>query len=393
LNPDRWADLNYLENAKGNNPSQTPNLVEVVPGRKPLGYVPPHLAAFSPDPDSLGKGTISPQIINPNLAGQTHTYTLAFDTAAGKLLYSVRDEGNTLLVDRSSSTAGSDAGPVFNGIKLMIHERTAATSRDGRWAYVGRDTSTYVITHLSAPPPPPTPTPNPGDYILQFYDRGYSSVIGMKVYNVTDDPLRTKAVLDTAIRLTYDRTTYNFTLSETVRGTPNLPTWMFSVTVGPQYVPLDTVIVGGDTTIRYLTTPSRIPSFGDQYLLRTYKPFKAGDTFHFTVEQASQASKIAEQDLQRIRVVPNPYMVTADWELSPTQKRIAFTNLPPTCTIDIFTVTGELVKRLDRSNSDKGWEWWNLLNSSNRMVAYGLYVYVVTVPDGTKTIGKFAVIR
>jgi len=327
-------------------------------------------------------------IINPALAKQTHTYTLAFDTTAGKLVYSVRDEGNTLLVDRSQNTAGSDAGPVFNGIKLMIHERTTPTSRDGNWSNVGLDTSTYQITPLT-----PAANPNPGDYIVQFYDRGYSSVIGVKVFNVTDDPQRTKAVLDTAIRLTYDRTTYNFKLSETVRGVPNLPTWMFSVTVGPLYVPLDTVIVGGDTTIRYLTIPSRTPSFGDQYLLRTYKPFRAGDTFQFTVEQASQLSTSAAQELQRIRVVPNPYMVRADWELTPTQKRLAFTNLPPTCTIDIMTVTGELVRHIDRRESSDGWEWWNLLNSSNRMVAYGLYVYVVTVPDGTKTIGKFAVIR
>jgi hypothetical protein len=389
LNPDHWADLNYLESAKGNNPGQTPNLVEVVPGRSPLGYIPPHVAAIVPNLDSLGKGTITPMVINPALANQTHTYTIVFDTAStGKLLYSLSDEINTPLVIASSQTGGSDAGPVFNGVRLIIREKTATASRDGRWTKVSSDTSTFAFGNLTA-----AGHPVPSDYVAQFYDKGVSSVIGVKVYNITVDPQRTTPLVDASIRNTQDSANFTFTLQETVNGVPLQPTWLFKLAAGPRYALLDTIVVGRDTTIRYVTTPPRLPSIGDEYTLRTYKPFKAGDTFQFVVGQASQASKFAAQDLQRIRVVPNPYMVTAEWELTPTQKRLAFTNLPPTCTIDIFTVTGELVKRLDRHDSGNGWEWWNLLNSSNRMVAYGLYVYVVTVPDGTKTIGKFAVIR
>jgi hypothetical protein len=127
--------------------------------------------------------------------------------------------------------------------------------------------------------------------------------------------------------------------------------------------------------------------------LRTNKPVRIGDTFRFTVEKLSYAAKVTDQDLQQIRVVPNPYMVTAGWELTSTQKRIAFTNLPPTCTVEIYTLTGELVRRIERSGSTSSTEMWNLLNTSNGMVAYGLYLYTVTAPGGAKYLGKFAVIR
>jgi len=169
--------------------------------------------------------------------------------------------------------------------------------------------------------------------------------------------------------------------------------WRFSLAWSPRHIPLDTVISGSDTTVRYITVYQEPPSPGDEFLYRTWKPFTSGDQFSFTVQGASQTATVRSDDLQNVRVVPNPYMVTAAWELTPTQKRLAFINLPPTCTIEIFTVTGELVERIVRQDATEGWEWWDLLNSSNRMVAYGLYVYAVTAPGDAKTIGKFAVIR
>ncbi len=80
-------------------------------------------------------------------------------------------------------------------------------------------------------------------------------------------------------------------------------------------------------------------------------------------------------------------------ELDVNRRKIAFTHLPPTCDIYIYTLAGELVKKIERSASSAGWEYWNLLNESNQLVAYGLYVYVVEMPDGKTTVGKFVIIR
>ena len=70
-----------------------------------------------------------------------------------------------------------------------------------------------------------------------------------------------------------------------------------------------------------------------------------------------------------------------------------FTNLPQECRISIFTVTGEIVKVIERSSQFDGNEWWDLRTENNQEVAPGLYIYHVESNNGKEKIGKFAVIR
>jgi hypothetical protein len=390
LNPDDHVNLNYLECPKGNNPALAANLVKVTPGKRPVGYQLPEAGDVHPDPDSLGKGSIVPLLVNPDLARETHTYTITFDdtTTPGAFLYSVVDEHGATLVVRSGETGGSDAGPVFNGVKMFIEEHTSVEFRDKRWVNVSSDTSTFVLSDMAG-----HGTPKPSDYLLHFYDSGVPQQLGMYVYNVTDDPNRISPLVERVLDVGLETGNHTVEIVEPYGDAGATSRWTFSLAWSTTHIPLDTVISGSDTTIRYITVHPEPPSPGDEFLYRTIKPLTSGDQFSFTVQGASQDQTITDRDLQNVRVVPNPYLVTAAWELSPTQKRLAFTNLPPTCTIEIFTVTGELVERITRQDATEGWEWWDLLNSSNRMVSYGLYVYVVTVPGDAKTIGKFAVIR
>jgi len=390
LNPNNWADLNYLENAKGNNVGGVPNLAEVIPGRPPLGYVPPQAGVLFPDPDSLGKGTITALLVNPALATSSHAYTLTFDdtTQPGTLLYSVLDESQALLVDRSTATGGSDAGPVFNGVRMWVDNTPSLAYRDGRWTEVADDTSTMTVGPLVA-----GQQPSPSDYLLTFSEGGQPTQVSAQVYNFTLDPGLNTKLLDTLLRVLADSVTYNLAVREQRGGQARVTTWTFALTIVTRYIPLDTIIVGTDTTIRYIVRPAVMPTAGDRYLFRTNKPVTSTDVFTFSVQGSSQRTSLTSQDLNAIKVVPNPYMVTAEWETSPTQKQLAFTNLPPTCTIEVYTVTGELVRRIERQNATQGFEYWNLLNSSNRMVAYGLYVFVVTAPGGAEKIGKFVVMR
>ena len=98
-----------------------------------------------------------------------------------------------------------------------------------------------------------------------------------------------------------------------------------------------------------------------------------------------------------IRVVPNPYIVSAYWESDPNRLKIQFTNLPRRCKIYIFNLAGELINTLDHwapdSDPGTGSEDWNLWTVNRQEVAAGLYVYVVETPEGDKKIGKFAIIR
>ncbi|MEO8399232.1 MAG: hypothetical protein ABI550_05370 [Ignavibacteriaceae bacterium] len=110
---------------------------------------------------------------------------------------------------------------------------------------------------------------------------------------------------------------------------------------------------------------------------------------------------IAKSEMDKIKVVPNPYVVTHDAEASllSTQtsgrgeREIRFTHIPPNSKISIFTVRGELIRTLTHDNLYVGDEYWNLRTDENLDVAYGVYVFVVESPSiGTK-IGKFALIK
>ncbi|MFN4111862.1 MAG: hypothetical protein ACK4G1_06265, partial [Ignavibacteria bacterium] len=110
---------------------------------------------------------------------------------------------------------------------------------------------------------------------------------------------------------------------------------------------------------------------------------------------------LAKSRLDNIIVVPNPYVVVNDIE--PTNKlpgqnrgerRIYFENLPPECTIRIFTLAGELVQTIYHSSSlENGREFWNLLNRDGFGVAYGIYFAHIDAPGIGEKLLKFAIIK
>lgn len=106
-----------------------------------------------------------------------------------------------------------------------------------------------------------------------------------------------------------------------------------------------------------------------------------------------------EADIDRIKVVPNPYIVSAAWDearlgnspFGEPIRNLAFTHLPSPCTIKIFTVDGDLVQTLEHTDNS-GRKEWNLLTSERRPVASGIYFYHIESSLGEK-VGRFAVIR
>jgi len=100
--------------------------------------------------------------------------------------------------------------------------------------------------------------------------------------------------------------------------------------------------------------------------------------------------------LDDIRVVPNPYKGSADWEewtgSGARLGRIYFMNLPPKCTIRIYTVAGDLVRTLEHNDVQYGAEPWDLTGNAGVQVASGIYIYHVYSPDYGEKVGKFAVL-
>ncbi|MFO7444889.1 MAG: hypothetical protein R6W90_00915 [Ignavibacteriaceae bacterium] len=137
------------------------------------------------------------------------------------------------------------------------------------------------------------------------------------------------------------------------------------------------------------------------YRISTLKPFNETDKLTFSMQGAKISSSATESDLDKIKVVPNPYVVTheAEARLLSTQvsgrgeREIRFTHVPPGSKIYIYTVRGELIRTLSHDNLFVGDVYWNLRTEENLDVAYGVYVYVVETENIGKKIGKLALIK
>ncbi|KAA3662368.1 MAG: hypothetical protein DWQ10_02560, partial [Calditrichaeota bacterium] len=122
-------------------------------------------------------------------------------------------------------------------------------------------------------------------------------------------------------------------------------------------------------------------------------------TFRYVIEGGVWEKEEAKKDLREIFVVPDPYVVTNSFETiyelgGTTQRRVDFVNLPPKCTIHIFTASGKKVRTLEHESTvDYGRKSWDLTSDDGPEVAFGIYFFVVDAPDIGSKRGKFALIK
>jgi hypothetical protein len=141
-----------------------------------------------------------------------------------------------------------------------------------------------------------------------------------------------------------------------------------------------------------------LPKAGDVFFVKTKRPFEAGDKYTFQTKGVEYKPEVASANLNEIYVVPNPYVAFSPSEdpglLPGTRgaRDIQFRNLPPECTIKIFTITGELVQTIEK-NDNSSLARWDLLSFEGQRVAYGVYVFHVDIPNVGEKIGRFAVIK
>jgi hypothetical protein len=101
----------------------------------------------------------------------------------------------------------------------------------------------------------------------------------------------------------------------------------------------------------------------------------------------------AKSALDLINVVPNPYYGYSSYESDRLDTRARITNLPPVCTISIFTLNGTLVKVINKESAVTYVDW-NLQNQYNVPIASGMYLIHVNVPGvGERTLKWFGVMR
>ena len=141
------------------------------------------------------------------------------------------------------------------------------------------------------------------------------------------------------------------------------------------------------------------PSAGNSFHVSSRKPFATGDFFQFTLRSSSIDTDLARSELDRIAVVPNPYVGSSAFEPRSQiegrgERRVQFIHLPPKCTIRIFNIRGELIRTLHHDGvvSD-GSEWWDLRTEEQQDVAFGIYVFHIEAPGIGEHVGKFALVK
>jgi hypothetical protein len=130
-------------------------------------------------------------------------------------------------------------------------------------------------------------------------------------------------------------------------------------------------------------------------------------------DAATKTESYTDENMEQVQVVPNPYYVSHEGMSSPFQGKIYFTRLPRVCTINIYTVNGELVRTIEHNELDPilsgntverresseraqiGADVWDLLTrsqQSKRRAASQMFIAKIETPGGASVIRKFAVV-
>ena len=122
---------------------------------------------------------------------------------------------------------------------------------------------------------------------------------------------------------------------------------------------------------------------------------------------ADQGDTVLREGQLNVYCYPNPYRIDADYSGNGFEDRtgerwierartIWFANLPHRCTISIYSLDGDLVRRIEhdepQGSGTASREAWDLINRNHQMVVSGLYYWVVESEFGNQ-IGKVAVVK
>lgn len=141
------------------------------------------------------------------------------------------------------------------------------------------------------------------------------------------------------------------------------------------------------------------PSAGNKFSVETIIVVKPNikDSYSLKIQGAYSDPHQVTSELNKIRVVPNPYIVSSLYEREFGELRreplrqIQFVNLPTECTIYIFTIDADLIKTINH-NATNGTEVWDLRTEGGREVAAGIYIYVVQTKNSDYK-ERFAIIK
>ncbi len=338
------------------------------------------------DVDGFGLEVVDPRKI------KSTTYEISFTVTASDKTYTVTDIGaaarTQVLKNQPLFDAQSDNAAMFDGLRLLVTdvELDVNLERSGQTVFVGADTLRLAYTEARS-------GANDHDYLFKFVQNPEDSDNFRYTYTDWDTGVPVKApffVLDLA---TGDTLTVEILDTRADEGDAD-----GAYDVAERIAIGDTPYTGGGGweagAYSYRIGFEGSYAAGAEFKLVTNKPLTANDRYQFSTTAAGIDEAKMKSELDLIRVVPNPFVVTSGFDTVRDRHEIHFTRLPLQCTIKIFTLAGELVKTITHNSDVNGasFERWDLKTEFGSEVAYGVYLYHVDSPAGTK-MGKIAIMR
>ncbi len=120
--------------------------------------------------------------------------------------------------------------------------------------------------------------------------------------------------------------------------------------------------------------------------------------------------RVTQKPAEELNVIvyPNPYRIDGNYRddgfegrgredfLPERTRALNFINLPPECTILIYSLDGDLLKQIQHNEPARGatamHESWDLITRNLQIAVSGIYYFVIETPDGSTQLGKFVLI-
>lgn len=97
--------------------------------------------------------------------------------------------------------------------------------------------------------------------------------------------------------------------------------------------------------------------------------------------------------LELTNIVPNPYYASSGYESNQLDTRVKLINLPPKCIISIYTLNGNLVRRI-KKDDPATWLDWDMKNSAQVPISSGIYLIHIDAGElGERTLKWVGIMR
>jgi hypothetical protein len=90
--------------------------------------------------------------------------------------------------------------------------------------------------------------------------------------------------------------------------------------------------------------------------------------------------------LDKIRAVPNPYYGYTGYEINRLDTRVRITNLPRRATINVYSLDGSLIRRVEKDNPNVSYVDWDVRNTKGLPIASGMYLIHVNAEGIGETV-------